>query len=147
MTFRHGSSRTVTDMLIHRETTDRILRSFYEVYNELGNGFLESVYENALFLELKDSGLEVERQKDIPVLFKGTNVGDFKADIVVDGKVIIELKAIQRLDKVHEAQVINYLKATGIEIGLLLNFGPRPEFKRIIFNKERNLRKSVAKKE
>lgn len=147
MTFRHGSSRMVTDMLLHRETTDRILKGFYEVYNELGDGFLESVYENALFLVLKDSGLKVERQKDIPVLFKGTNVGDFKADIVVDGKVIIELKAIQRLDKIHEAQVINYLKATGIEIGLLLNFGPRPEFKRIIFNKERNPRKSVAKKE
>lgn len=147
MTFRHGSSRMVTDMLLHRETTDRILKGFYEVYNELGDGFLESVYENALFLVLKDSGLKVERQKDIPVLFKGTNVGDFKADIVVDGKVIIELKAIQRLDKIHEAQVINYLKATGIEIGLLLNFGPRPEFKRIIFNKERYPRKSVAKKE
>ncbi len=133
-------------MLLYRETTDRILKGFYEVYNELGDGFLESVYENALFLVLKDYGLNVERQKDIPVLFRGTNVGDFKADIVVDSKIIIELKAIQRLDRIHEAQVINYLKATGIEVGLLLNFGPRPEFKRIIFNKERNQCKSVAEK-
>jgi len=135
-----------TDMLLHRETTDRILKSFYEVFNELGDGFLESVYENALFLALKDSGLKVERQKDIPVLFRGANVGDFKADIIVEDRIIIELKAIQHLDKIHEAQVINYLKATGIEIGLLINFGPRPEFKRIIFNKERNPRKSVAEK-
>jgi GxxExxY protein len=134
-------------MLKHGETTDLILKSFYEVYNEMGDGFLESVYEHALYLVLRDAGLNVERQKDIPVVFRGTNVGDFKADIIVDGKVIVELKAIQRLDKVHEAQVINYLKATGIEIALLLNFGPKPEFKRIIFNKDRNPRKSVAKRE
>jgi GxxExxY protein len=141
-----------TDTLQHKETTDVILKSFYEVYNELGDGFLESVYENALYIVLAGHGLHVERQKDISVFFRGIRIGDFKADLIVEEKVIIELKAVRTLDPAHEAQLINYLKATTIEIGLLLNFGRNPEFKRFIYDNERkkisdNQRKSVAGKE
>ena len=123
--------------LKYKEITDVILKSFYEVYNELGDGFLESVYENALYIVLTGYGLNVERQRDIPVFFRGNVIGDFKADLIVEENVIIELKAIRALDAVHEAQVINYLKATNIEVGLLLNFGRKPEFKRFIFNNKR----------
>jgi GxxExxY protein len=123
--------------LKYKEITDIILRSFYEVYNELGDGFLESVYENALYIVLTGYGLSVERQRDISVFFRGNVIGDFKADLIVEGNVIIELKAIRALDAAHEAQVINYLKATNIEVGLLLNFGRKPEFKRFIYNNKR----------
>jgi GxxExxY protein len=138
-----------TDTLKHKETTDSILKSFYEVYNELGDGFLESVYENALYIVLTEHGLHVERQKDISVFFRGNRIGDFKADLIVDEKVLIELKAVRTLDHAHEAQLINYLKAANIEVGLLLNFGRKPEFKRFIYNNKRkkisdNQRKSVA---
>lgn len=141
-----------TDTLQHKETTDVILKSFYEVYNELGDGFLESVYENALYIVLIEHGLHVERQNDISVFFRGNRIGDFKADLIVEEKVIIELKAVRTLDPAHEAQLINYLKATTIEIGLLLNFGKKPEFKRFIYDNKRkkisdNRCKSVAEKE
>jgi len=129
-----------TDRFKHKETTDIILKSFYEVYNELGDGFLESVYENALYIVLTGYGLCVERQKGINVFFRGTIIGDFKTDLIVDKKVIIELKAIRALDSAHEAQLINYLKATNIEVGLLLNFGRKPEFKRFVYdNKRKNI--------
>jgi GxxExxY protein len=139
-----------TDRLKHKEITDIILRSFYEVYNELGNGFLESVYENALYIVLTGYGLCVERQKDISVFFRGNIIGDFKADLSVNEKVIVELKAVRTLDTVHEAQLINYLKATNIEVGLLLNFGKKPEFKRFVYDNKRknigdNQRKSAAR--
>jgi GxxExxY protein len=138
-----------TDGLKYKETTDIIIKSFYEVYNELGNGFLESVYENALYMVLQEHGLHVEKQKEISVFFRGAIIGDFKADLIVEEKVIIELKAVRALDPAHEAQVINYLKATNIEVGLLLNFGRKPEFKRFIYDNERkkisdNRRKSAA---
>jgi len=141
-----------TDGLKYNETTDIIIKSFYEVYNELGTGFLESVYENALYIVLWEYGLTVEKQREIPVFFRGNIIGDFKADLIVEEKVIIELKAVRSLDTAHEAQVINYLKATNIEVGLLLNFGKKPEFKRYIFDNKRkkiseNLRKSAAGKE
>ena len=100
-----------TDRLKYKETTDIILKSFYEVYNELGDGFLESVYENALYIVLTGYGLCVERQKDISVFFRGNIIGDFKADLIVEEKVIIELKAVRTLGPAHEAQLINYLKA------------------------------------
>ena len=105
--------------------------------NELGDGFLESVYENALYIVLTGYGLHVERQKDISVFFRGSIVGYFKADLIVEEKVIIELKAVRTLDPAHEAQLINYLKATNIEVGLLLNFGRKPEFKRFVFDNKR----------
>ncbi len=138
------------DRFKYKEITDIILRSFYEVYNELGNGFLESVYENALHIVLTGYGLYVERQKGINVFFRGKIIGDFKADLIVNEKVIIELKAVRALDPAHEAQLINYLKATDIEVGLLLNFGRKPEFKRFAYDNKRknisdNQRESVAK--
>ncbi len=123
--------------LKYKEITDKILKGFYEVYNELGDGFLESVYENAFFIVLNGYGLAVERQKGISVNFRDKVIGEFKPDLIVEGKIIIELKAVRALDSAHEAQLINYLKATNIEVGLLLNFGRKPEFKRFIFNKER----------
>jgi GxxExxY protein len=139
-----------TDRLKYKETTDIILKSFYEVYNELGDGFLESVYENALYIVLTGYGLCVERQKDISVFFRGNIIGDFKADLIVNEKVIVELKVVRTLNTTHEAQLINYLKATNIEVGLLLNFGRKPEFKRFVYDNKRkkisdNQRKSVAR--
>ncbi len=121
----------------YKETTDIILKSFYEVYNELGDGFLESVYESALYIVLTGYGLCVEPQKDISVFFRGKVIGDFKADLIVNGKVIVELKAVHTFNPVHEAQLINYLKATSIEVGLLLNFGRKPEFKRFVYDNKR----------
>jgi len=103
------------DRFKYKEITDIILRSFYEAYNELGDGFLESVYENALCIVLTGYGLCVERQKDISVFFRGKVIGDFKADLIVNEKVIVELKAVRTLDPAHEAQLINYLKATNAE--------------------------------
>ena len=129
-----------TAMFKHKEITDIILRSFYEVYNELGDGFLESVYENALYIVLTGYGLCVEKQKDISVFFRGKVIGDFKADLIANEKVIVELKAVRALALAHEAQLINYLKATNIEVGLLLNFGRKPEFKRFVYdNKRKNI--------
>ena len=140
-----------TDRLKYKDITYIILRSFYEVYNELGEGFLESVYENALYIVLTGYGLCIGRQKDISVFFRGNIIGDFKTDLIVNEKVIVELKAVRTLDPAHEAQLINYLKATNIEVGLLLNFGKKPDFKRFVYDNKRknisdNLRKSVAKK-
>ena len=126
-----------TEKFKHKEITDIILKSFYEVYNELGEGFLESVYESALNMVLTGYGLSVERQKDISVFFRGKEVGDFKADLIVNQKVILELKAVSAFNPAHEAQLINYLKATNIEVGLLLNFGKKPEFKRFVYDNKR----------
>ena len=126
-----------TEKFKHKEITDIILKSFYEVYNELGEGFLESVYESALNMVLTGYGLSVERQKDISVFFRGKEVGDFKADLIVNQKIILELKAVSAFNPAHEAQLINYLKATNIEVGLLLNFGKKPEFKRFVYDNKR----------
>lgn len=119
----------------YQNLTRLIIKGYYEVYNGLGPGFLESVYESALSLALKDYGLNVKRQFPIDVYFKDRKVGEFKADLIVENKVLVELKAVSMLLPVHKAQLINYLKATNIEIGLLMNFGDKPEFKRYIFNK------------
>jgi len=135
------------DRFKYKEITDIILRSFYETYNELGDGFLESVYENALYIVLTGYGLCVERQKDISVFFRGKVIGDFKADLIVNEKIIVELKAVRTLAPAHEAQLINYLKATNIEVGLLLNFGRKPKFKRFVYDKKKisdDQRRSVA---
>ncbi|HEY8659740.1 MAG TPA: GxxExxY protein [Chitinophagaceae bacterium] len=121
-------------MLLHEEITDIIIRCFYKVYNELGFGFLEKVYENALLIELKNCGLESAKQIPIEVYYQGYPVGNYFADIIVNNKVIIEIKAGEgSLIEVHELQLINYLRATKIEVGLLLSFGRKPEFKRKIF--------------
>ncbi len=118
--------------LLHQELTDGIIKTYYEVYNELGYGFLEKVYQNALFLELKNKGYKVEAQKKISVFYKGIEVGEFYADIVVADLIILELKAADCIVKDFENQILNYLRATDCEVGLLLNFGKKPEFKRKI---------------
>jgi len=117
----------------HKEITDKIIKAFYDVYNELGYGFLEKVYENALYLELIEMGLTVQKQFPVKVYYKGKKVGDYIADLIVENKIIVELKAAESLCEEHEFQLINYLKATDIEIGLLLNFGKKPQIKRKIF--------------
>ena len=127
----------------HTEITDKIIKLFYDVYNELGFGFLEKVYQNALFMELKANGFDVEPQKIIKVYYKGRQVGDYYADIIVNNLIILELKATQCLVQENEFQLINYLKATDIEVGLLLNFGIKPEVKRKVFSNDR--KKSLLK--
>ena len=121
----------------HKEITEQIIKLFYQVYNELGFGFLEKVYQNALFMELVANGFEVEPQKQIKVYYKGRQIGEYYADIIVNGLVILELKAAESLVEEHELQLINYLKATNIEVGLLLNFGTKPEFRRKAFSNDR----------
>ncbi len=121
----------------HAELTKTIIGTFYEVYNELGHGFLESVYENSLSIALREQGFEVHQQIAIPVWFRGKQVGDFDADMMVNRVVLLELKSCRAIEQAHIAQLLNYLKATQIEVGLLLNFGPRPEFKRVAFGNER----------
>jgi GxxExxY protein len=123
--------------MIHEETTSKIIGVFYTVYNTLGHGFLEKVYENALVIELRRHGMVAEQQKRIEVFYDGQRVGDYYADIVVDGCVILELKAADALAPEHEAQLINYLKGTDLEVGLLLNFGARPQFVRRILTNDR----------
>ena len=127
--------------LKHGLLTDQILRIFYDVYNELGNGFLESVYHRSLVLALGSAGLNVCSRVAIPVWFRGHEVGAFEADVLVERCVLLELKAVRTLDSSHRAQLMNYLRATEIEVGLLLNFGEKPEFKRVVFD---NLKKQRA---
>ena len=125
--------------LLHKNITDIILKSYYKVFNNLGYGFLEKVYENALFYELKNQGLVCEKQKPIKVYYDEIQVGEYYADIIVNECIIIELKAAESLAEEHEFQLINYLKATDIEVGLVLNFGKNPQFKRKIFtNNKKN---------
>jgi GxxExxY protein len=119
------------------ELTNRIIGVFYDVYNELGSGFLESVYEEAMFLALNEAGLKTERQVLLRVWFRGRPIKEFKADLVVEGQVILELKAAREFSPNDEPQLLNALRATEIEVGLLLNFGPKPEFKRAVFDNSR----------
>jgi len=123
----------MTEEYKHQNLTSIIIKCFYKVYNELGFGFLEKVYENALKIELELNDLSVDKQKQIKVYYREKQVGDYYADLIIDGKVIVELKAAEAIREEHEAQLINYLKATDIEIGLLLNFGKKPEIRRKIF--------------
>lgn len=120
----------------HSETTDLIIKCFYKVYNTLGYGFLERVYANAMFLELRKCGLFVEKQKQIKVFYENQQVGDYFADLIVSDFIIIEVKAAEALCEEHEFQLINYLKATEIEVGLLINFGKKPEVKRKVFSNQ-----------
>jgi len=129
--------------LKQHELTERIIGLFYDVYNELGHGFLESVYEQALAIALAQAGSAVERQVPVLVWFRGRQVGDFRADMVVERKVLLELKAARTIDEAHEKQLLNYLRATDIEVGLLLNFGIKPQFRRLVYENER---KKIPKK-
>ena len=163
----HGFSRIFTDKpfesgvnslvmhtspaaLKHSELTEKIIGVFYDVYNELGHGFLESTYAEALVIALAQAGLAAEREVSVPVWFRGQKVGQYFADIMVQGTVLLELKAARNLESAHEAQLLHYLRATEVEVGLLLNFGLRPQFRRLLFDNERkkirgNPCESVAK--
>lgn len=124
-------------VLKYGELTEKVIAVFYEVYNELGHGFLESVYHRSFEYALSERGLHVRRKIKIPVWFRGQNVGDFEADVLVEKKVLLELKAVRALDAAHEAQLLNYLRATSVEVGMLFNFGLRPQFKRFGFDNSR----------
>ncbi|MES2546039.1 MAG: GxxExxY protein [Bacteroidota bacterium] len=123
--------------LLHKSLSNTILKIYYDVYNELGYGFLEKVYQNAMYLELKSLGYKVEAQEKIKVYYKSQLVGEYFADLIIEDLIIIELKACECLRDEHKAQLLNYLKATKIEIGLLLNFETTPEFKRSIYTNDR----------
>ena len=127
----------------HEELTRKIIGVFYDVYNELGHGFLESVYQKAMRLALRQAGLKADGEHPVPVWFRGEAVGEFAVDMLVERSVILELKAIRALDSAHEAQLLHYLRATDIEVGLLLNFGPRPQIKRLAFDNERKGRRET----
>jgi GxxExxY protein len=121
----------------NEELTRHIIEIFYKVYNSLGYGFLEKVYENALMIEFKKSGLDAKPQTPIKVVYDRQIVGEYYIDLLVEDCVIVEIKASKSLAKKHEAQLLNYLKASRIEVGLLLNFGPTPEIKRKVFDNHR----------
>lgn len=133
----HRYSQILKQMKTYKyhKLTRKIIKGYYEVYNELGSGFMESVYENALEQVLISYGLRVNCQYCIDVYFRNKIVGEFKADMIIEDKVIVELKSVNKLIDIHIAQLINYLKATEIEVGLLMNFGDKPEFYRYIYNK------------
>ena len=128
----------------HVDLTKKIIGCFYDVYNELGFGFIESVYEKSLCIALRAVGLEVHQQIAIPVWFRGTQVGDFDADIMVNRLVLLELKTARAIDPSHLGQLMNYLKATEIEVGLLLNFGPKAELKRLVFGNDRKAKRPIS---
>jgi GxxExxY protein len=130
--------------LIEPELTERVLGTFYSIYNELGAGFLESVYENALALALRDSGLAAVQQAPICVQFRDHVVGEFRADLLIENRLIVEVKAVSNIAPVHEVQLVNYLRATEIRVGLLLNFGPRPQFRRRVFESHKAHPRSSA---
>jgi GxxExxY protein len=153
----HGFSRTLTDQdhycgvnslvmnsqpcaLKNSELTEKIIGVFYDVYNELGHGFLESTYAEALTLALEELGLGIAREVPVPVWFRGRKVGQYYADLIVDGVVLLDLKAARTLESAHEAQLLHYLRATEVKVGLLLNFGLRPQFRRLLFG---NARKKI----
>jgi GxxExxY protein len=125
---------------LHSDITSEVLSAFYDVYNELGYGFLEKVYQNALFNELTQRGIHCQKEYPISVYYKGMCVGDYYADIMIENKIILELKAVKSILPEHLAQLNNYLRATDAEVGLLLNFGLEPQKKRIVFTNDRKNR-------
>jgi|SRR5271166_1645227 len=129
---------TDVPQLKHFGVTQGIIGAFYEVYNELGRGFLESVYREAMVVALGSKNLGVEREKTVNVEFRGEIVGVFRTDLLVENCIVVELKCARMIDSNHEAQLLNYLKATRFEVGLLLNFGVKPQFRRMIWETARN---------
>ena len=121
----------------HRELTEQIIGCFYDVYNELGFGFLEDVYHKAMLVALQAAGLRAEKEVKLRVYFRGVEIAYFEADVFVENTVILELKAADELAPEHEAQLLNYLRASDIELGLLMNFGPKPAVRRRAFSNER----------
>jgi len=124
--------RALDSPLLHRHVTDAVLGVFFDVYNELGGGFLESVYREGLAIGLAQARIPFDREAGLAVRFRGRPVGVFRPDFVVADAVIVECKAVKVLDEVHHAQLLNYLRAATIEVGILLNFGPTPSFKRLV---------------
>jgi len=120
-------------ILIEGDLTEKIIGAAFNVLNKLGTGFLEKVDETSLSFELRRSGLLVEPQKLFPVKYEGVIVGEYQADLVVAGKVIVECKAVSNVDSIHEAQLMNYLKASGVHVALLINFGrPKLQYRRLV---------------
>jgi GxxExxY protein len=153
---RHNSSINLLLMnaaplgLKHSDLTEKIIGIFYDVYNELGYGFLESTYSEALVVAFGEARLTAAREVPVPVWFRGRKVGQYYADMMIEGVVLLELKATRSLDSSHEAQLLHYLRATDVEVGMLLNFGLRPQFRRLLFDNDRkkireNPCESVAK--
>lgn len=132
--YRLAQNKMKTEVYKYSDITEKIIKASYEVHNNLDYGFLEKVYENLLAIELRNIELNVEQQKPIKVLYKGELVGDYVADLMVEDKVIVEIKSVSKLEQVHEVQLVNYLKATEKEVGLLINFGKSVEVKRKIFD-------------
>lgn len=122
--------------MLYENKTKIIIKAFYKVYNTLGYGFMEKVYENAMVIELTKSNFKIEQQKIIKVFYEEKIVGDYYADLLIDDEIILELKACETINDAHKAQLLNYLKATDKNLGLLLNFGKQPEVKRIILNEK-----------
>jgi GxxExxY protein len=127
----------MSEPLRHGSVTNIILAAFYEVFNDLGSGFLEAIYLAALAIVLRAKGLQVEEKPSLPVSFRNRLIGRFTPDLLVNGVVIVEAKAVRAIDGAHTAQVLNYLKASTIEVGLLLNFGDTPQFQRLVFDNTR----------
>lgn len=131
-----------TDELLHKEITANIIKGFFQIYDELGYGYLESAYRNSLPIALRDLGLRCEMEVPTPVKFRGVTVGEFRADLIVEGVIIVETKSVEKLHPAFERQVLNYLKATQLQVGLLLNFGPKAEFDRYVLSKNSTKAKS-----
>jgi GxxExxY protein len=127
-----GGTARARPALVHEALTSEIIDAFFEVYNELGYGFVELVYQRPLPLALGARGVRSEREVPLSVRFRAEIVGDYRADLVVEGTVIVESKVAEKILPVHEMQLLNYLRATGITVGLVLNFGPRPTFRRLL---------------
>lgn len=123
--------------LLHAELTEKVIGVFYEVYNDLGYDFLESVYENAISIALSEAGSSVARQRPMEVWYRGSQVGDFRANIIANDVVLLELKTAKSIDLAFERQTLNYLKATNLEVALILNFGPSAQFRRLVFENSR----------
>jgi GxxExxY protein len=130
--FMTGGTTRAGLALVHGALTREIIGAFFDVYNELGYGFLESVYQRALPVALGARGIRSEREVPLAVQFRGVAVGAYRADLVAEGKVIVESKVAEKILPIHERQLFNYLKATSLSVGLILNFGPRPTFRRLL---------------
>ena len=135
-----GKPKRELPNLKHARVTDIIIGVFYQVYGELGYGYLESVYRNALAIGLTAASLSLQREVPLTVYFQGQVVGTFRADFLVESVVLVEVKAVSTITDAHQAQLLNYLKCTDVEVGLILNFGERTSFKRLVFDKSRKLR-------
>ena len=131
---------SITIDLLHGDITHRIIGIYLEVLNELGHGYLEQVCHRAMVIALETAGLKVEQHVSLPVWFRGRQIGYFFADLVVKNLVLVEIKATQRLEPWHEAQLMNYLRASDLEVGLLINFGPKAEFRRRLYTNDRKVR-------